>query len=286
MRSVTSLHRPAPSASPPSAGRGAITHRCHLSATERAAFPVEIVIPTVGMADTLPLIIDLFRAQTIPVQVLIIDTGSRLDELRRIEALRAADVEVHSLRSERWSHPSDPVAVALDLALSLGRSEVQLLTHADCFPMRRDGVAGIVAGVSADRPIVGYQISPRDHIDDWASMVGHTWTAIHVPTIRRAGLRWCHGDHLDRGGSPERADFDTEFHFCRQAIALGLPVDTSLGGEENYQRNVRPDFDHVRSLAGARLYSPDHKRVAEAWLADAIAAARARLADWTRPPSA
>ena len=242
---------------------------------------VEVVIPTIVCADLLPYTIELIRLQTGVVRpyIVIIDTGSPPEEQKKIEALRAPDVEVHLLTSRGYRHASDPVAVALDLALSLCRTEKQVTTHADCFLLRRDALSDLVERVNPDNPVVGYQISPRPGVKDWERMIGHTWSAFDVASIRKRGITWGYGASVDTGTSALRGRWDTEYGFMRQCWREGIEPDL-MGTEENFERNISEDFDHIRSLPSARLYDNKHLAKAEGWVDLAISDAKERIESW------
>lgn len=247
-------------------------------------FEVEVVIPTIDHPESLPVVIDLLRAQTIKPYIVIIDTGSLPENRAKTEALRADDLEVHCLCSGGWTHSSDPVAVALDLSLSICRTDYQILTHNDCFLMRVNAIEELVSKISKDIPVVGYQITPRPWIVDWECMVGHTWTGLHVPSIRNINARWSYGAHLANRGDKALTSFDTEYNFCRE-LKKGNIFPMFLGIEENWTRNQNEDFDHCRSLTCGELYGPEHKKIVTVWIKDAIEQAKIRLEKWTSTPS-
>src|SRR5690242_4365401 len=76
---------------------------------------VMAALPHYETPETLPVLLDLLRLQTVPPFVLLIDTGSCWQTVRDLERLRAADCEVHYLRARAYRHPSAPVTTALDL---------------------------------------------------------------------------------------------------------------------------------------------------------------------------
>lgn len=238
----------------------------------------EVVIPTIGRPDTLFLAVELLQLQTIPLHIVVIDTGSNVEDKAQVDLLRQRGVEVHHLHAVGWTHASAPVAVALDLALSLCRTEYQILTHADCFVRSRDAAERLISCVNSEEPAAGYQISPREGLSDWKSMIGHTWSALHVPTVLQLGVRWSHNAFLAAGGEGK---FDTEYGFCRQLRRAGV-YPKLLGVEENYTRNKNEDFDHIRSLISARLYSSAHEEKAQEWLADCVKEAKERIHEWKK----
>ena len=235
---------------------------------------VEVCIPVIDPMDTLPEVLALLRLQTVSPYIVLIDTGSQPAQLEALEALRGPDVEIHRIASAGQRHASASVAVALDLAVSLCRSECLLMTHQDCFLRRRAAVSALLERLNPHNPVAGYQISPRQ-IPDWQMMVGHTWTGLHLPTIRQTSARW---------GFDGQKDFDTEYGFCRALQRCGI-VPEMLGTEENYRRNINLDFDHVRSWPSAGLYSATHRAKASAWMAEALSEARQRVKAWSLEPA-
>ena len=244
---------------------------------------VEVVIPTIVCSDILPIAIELIRLQLGPVRpyFVIIDTGSPPEEQRRVWELRCEDVEVHLLAAGGYRHASDPVAVALDLALSICRTNKQVLTHADCFLQRQDALQSLLGHVTKETPVVGYQISPREGVKNWERMAGHTWTAIDVESIRSRGISWGFGASIDTKTSEEKDRWDTEYGFCRQLWDCGIEPKL-LGTEENYERNLNKDFDHIRSLPSSRLYKHAHEQKAEAWINLAKTEAHKRIKKWKK----
>jgi glycosyltransferase involved in cell wall biosynthesis len=224
--------------------------------------------------ETLPTVIRLLRGQTMRPYIVLIDTGSSSEQWQEVQALRAHDIEVHQLWTGGLYHSSAVVASALDLAVSLCRTEVLLFTHTDCFLRRRDAVEQLFRRISPEHPFVGYGITPRENADDWKRFVGHVWSGIHVPTIRSTAARWGHN-----GAAQTQANWDTEYSFNRTLISAGIrPI--PLGYEENWKRNVTPDYEHVRSYPLSALYRPDHHSKAQDWMKRALRAADARLWRW------
>lgn len=230
---------------------------------------VEVVIPVIDAMDTLPVVLELLRLQTIRPYLVIIDTGSQPAQWEQLQALRAADLEIHRIASGGMMHASAPVAVALDLGLSICRTPYQILTHQDCFLLRRDAVEALVNQLGPQAPVVGYQITPRT-IPAWQTMCGHTWTGLHVPTIRKTSAKW---------GYNGQRNFDTEYGFFTALAEEGIaPI--LLGGESNYSRNITADFDHVRSWPSSGLYAPEHRAKSLQWMEEALKDARQRIRAW------
>lgn len=267
--------------------------RGHQSAWEGTVQPkpwdyrVTAAIPVIDHPELLALVIELLRHQTERPYILVIDTGSKPENLAKIQAMRAADVEVHSIRSHAWRHPSEPVTAAMDLATAMCHTPFLFCTHADCFLMRRDVLAEMVE-LTAKYKAVGYQITER-HDPDWLYALGHTCTMLDMATADAIGLQWSMrryyaavgrtwGTNPHTGGWP-----DTESLFNAQLVAAGIRP-CIIGTERNHQRNRDGTIDHCRSVPSASLYSPFHQQKMAADLADAVATARARLREWQLLP--
>jgi hypothetical protein len=255
-------------------------------------YAVTAIIPTLDPGDEVRLVVELLRRQTLRPYILLIDTGSGPEATKRLEALAAPDVEVHSLRFNAVKHPSEPVSIALDFGAARCQTRLSFYTHTDCFLMSQDVIENMAAELSEESPVTGYQLTPRAHAD-WAEHYGHTCLLADQDLLHRYGISWnmrrCALYHglLDYGVTPDRPNWpDTEIPFNAQLKYYGF-VPKFLGGEDNYLRNIRPPhFDHVRSISSANLYSPDHKAKSAGWLVSAMADAEARLRAWDAAPRA
>ena len=250
-------------------------------------YQVTAVIPCLDTSDTLPLVIELLRLQTERPFIIVIDTGSRDTELAATLALRAEDVEVHSLRLNGVLHPSDFPAMAMDLAFSVCRTEFLFATHADVFLRRRGFLADLLASCRTVSPVVGYQISPRAH-PDWRGMVSHTATIYHLPTMDRIGFGWsqrrlCHlagvDDYRPLAARPNWPDTELLGNYLLREAGIEPFL---IGEERNFERHVDENLDHCRSLTSARLYSPDYLAQARPWIRAAIDEARERIDAWKK----
>lgn len=253
-------------------------------------YRAQLVIAHLDTPELLAVALPLWRLQTERPFVTIVDTGSTAENLARLLALEAEDVEVHCLRSRGFRHPSQSVAMALDVAMAVNQQEYQIHSHTDCFPRRRDLVADLLRQCGYRAPVVGYEISPRDHVRGelstlWPGMVGHTCTALHVPTIRRLGITW----HLDRGhdelglAREPLGNTDTEVPFNLQLRRARI-VPKLIGHDQNHTRQVTADFDHFRSFGSAQIYSPNYFARCSEWARAAIAEAKQRIEEWSREP--
>src|SRR6516162_9240420 len=129
-------------------------------------YNITAVIPALNTSETLPICIELLRLQTVKPFIMIIDTGSIEEHFVKIIALKADDVEVHTISLNGVRHPSDYPAMAMDLAFTLCRTEYLFATHADCFLIKRSLLEDMVTFCKAFSPAVGYELSPRSH-PDW-----------------------------------------------------------------------------------------------------------------------
>ncbi len=247
-------------------------------------FTVSAVIPVLDTPEMLGLVVELLRLQTERPYILVIDTGSTPENLEKINAMRAEDLEVHSLLLNGVTHPSDFPCFAQDLAHAICRTEYLFCTHADVFLTRRDVVEELLEVCNPGSPVVGYQISPRPHAD-WVGMIGHTCMMYHVPTADNLGISWSQRRLCAYYGVPWRPDSsrpnwpDTEVGFNVLWRDAGISPKI-IGTEENYIRNQTPHFDHCRSATGSKLYCPDYWKKCQEWLADAQVEARDRIEQW------
>jgi hypothetical protein len=248
-------------------------------------YPATVLLPHLDTVEHLEACIELLRLQTVPLYVVVVDTGSPPAACERVERLRSGDCEVHYVRGNGYTHSSEPVAVALARGRARVNTEKILLLHTDVFLTRRDSAAWLLGQCSAACPAVGWEMSPRQGTDLWRGMVSHTFTALHAPTLRRLGVSW----HMQRGrdllglglnyaanGFP---DTETALNMCLREAGVTPKI---LGGELNYQRQTTGFWDHARSSAGLKAYSPGtalHRRV-EGYAAAALAEAVARAAAW------
>src|SRR5262245_59617380 len=74
-------------------------------------YPLAAAIPHYETPETLPVLLELLRLQTVRPYILLIDTGSWWKTVRELERLRAPDCEVHYLRARAYRHTSPTSAV-------------------------------------------------------------------------------------------------------------------------------------------------------------------------------
>lgn len=246
-------------------------------------------MPTMDTPESLELCVEILRLQTERPYIIVVDTGSEPENLERTLEMHSDDLEVHCIRQNGMLHPSDPVCVALDMAQSMCRTEYMFSTHSDAFLMRRDFVEWALSMCGEESsglyPVVGYEISPRNH-DDWKGMISHTATMYHVPTLDRIGFGWSMRRLASMCGlrnqepHPERPNWpDTET--LGNMILREHGVRTKIiGSESNFSRNTDENIDHARSITLGLLYAPDYHRVASEWFKDAMDKAKSRIELW------
>jgi len=256
-------------------------------------YQVTAVIPVLDTYDSLKLCIDILRLQTIKPYIIIIDTGSLEDNLKKIESLRDQDVEVHSIRLNGVQHPSDFVAMAMDLGQSLCRTEYLYATHSDVFLMKRNFLEHLLSMcgdhiLDKDKhPAIGYEMSPRQH-SDWQGMISHTASMYYLRTLDKIGFGWSMRrlaslyNLPDYKPNPMRPNWpDTEI--LGNIILRQYKIPTKIiGKESNFQRNQDENIDHCRSITSGLLYSPEYYAKASEWFEDARNQALLRIESWKK----
>jgi glycosyltransferase involved in cell wall biosynthesis len=248
-------------------------------------YKITAAIPALDTSETLEICIELLRLQTERPYILIIDTGSRGEQLERMRKLQAPDIEIHFLQLNAVQHPSDFPAMAMDIAFAMCRTEFIFATHADCFLKKRTFLSELLTMAKEISPVVGYEMSERAH-SDWKGMVSHTATIYHMPTMDKIGFGWslrrlCNMYNIrDYKPSPLRPNWpDTEIlgnYILRyQKIKPHL-----IGHEENFSRQTDENIDHIRSYTSGKLYSPEYFKKAKEWFGDARNEALERIAAW------
>ncbi|MBV9468458.1 MAG: glycosyltransferase, partial [Abitibacteriaceae bacterium] len=245
-------------------------------------YTVSAIIPHLETPEPLRTCIEILRLQTERPYIFVVDTGSSAATMTELESLRAADVEIHYIRSHAFRHSSEPVGVAQDLAFALCHSEYLFCTHADCFLRRRDYIEWLLTLCNAECPAVGYQMSPRDWLtNDWEGMVSHTATLLHMPTMWRLGASWNFERAHTQFGVPRQAMGWPDTETCMNMVLQAAGVKPLLiGNETNYERYVDENVDHPRSFAGSKFYGAEYHVKAQTWMEDALREARERIAGW------
>ncbi len=251
-------------------------------------YDVTAVIPVIDTHDSLKLCVEILRLQTVRPYIIVVDTGSRAENLKKIMSMHDEDLEVHSIRVNGTLHPSDTVCMAMDLAQSLCRTKYMFATHSDVFLMRRNFLENLlsICGDEPEKyPVVGYEMSPRQH-DDWRGMISHTATMYHLRTLDQIGFGWSmrrltaiyglenQEPHPDRPNWP-----DTEI--LGNLILRQNEIRTKIiGREKNFQRNKDENIDHSRSISLGMLYAPAYYETAKKWFDESKAEAEERIRSW------
>lgn len=247
-------------------------------------YRITAAIPHLDTLDPLKVCIEVLRAQTERPYIVVVDTGSPCNVRAELEAMRAEDLEVHFIAGNGYRHASEPVALALDFAQDRCPTDLLFHTHADCFLRRHDFLADMARRCTAENPVIGYRMSPRKGVEDWREMVSHTATTLFMPAIRSIGARWSMQRMHSHHGVPWQIDGipggwpDTETGFGFMLRDAGI-VPEFIGDDINQKRQVDDNLDHVRSYAGSKLYEESYHARAASWMIEAIADARARIAN-------
>lgn len=248
-------------------------------------YKVTAVIPHLNTPDILEAAVRILELQTEKPYILIIDTGSDEQNCATIENLRSESCEIHYLKSHSWRHPSEPVSVAQDLALSMCQTEYMFCTHADCFLKKRTLIAEWLE-LMKDYSVVGYRISPRPY-PEWIKEFGHTALMFNVVDIKSNHINWDMEAYCKANGRPlvnaalGSNNPDTESNFNRTLQQSGLKT-LFIGDEENYVRNNNEHFDHPRSYASSKIYSLEHFKRISPDMGKALDEARQRIYEWKR----
>jgi hypothetical protein len=248
-------------------------------------YPVAVALPHYDTPETLAILLDLLRLQTVRPYVLLIDTGSPVETIRKLERFRAPDCEVHYLRARAYRHPSASVTTALDVAMALCRCDYLFLTHTDVFPRRRDLLEWLLALCHAEQPVVGYEMSPRPGTNRWRNVVSHTCTMLHMPSLRRVGVSWSFERYWESGeAEPQGEGYpDTEQPFDRCIRQAGI-FPYIIGHDTNRERLTDANIDHARSWTGLKRHfrgTPEAAR-GYAQLHWALQAAQERVQRWRK----
>lgn len=256
-------------------------------------YEITAVIPVLDTYESLSICVQLLKLQTIKPYIIVIDTGSTEDNFKKIEKLRDHDLEVHSIRLNGVEHPSDFVSMAMDLGQSLCRTKYMFATHADVFLMKRNfleklhSICGDNQKDPKKYPVVGYEISPRQH-SDWKGMISHTASMYYLRILDKIGFGWSLRrlsalyDLPDYKPNPMRPNWpDTEI--LGNVILRQNDIPTKIVGKENnFQRNKDENIDHCRSITSGLLYSPEYYDKAKVWYEEAKKEAIDRIKLWKK----
>jgi hypothetical protein len=253
-------------------------------------YQVTAVIPCFEHVQETTLCVELLRLQTIHPYILLIDTGSRNESLEALNALRAADLEVHAIRCNSIPHPCVGITAALDLGFSLAATPFAFTTHQDCFLRDRHFLDYLVQ-LMPTYAVAGYQISPR-RFPEWPKWFGHTAALWSIAELDRIGATWSlrrAASMLAFGTLPAITDteshIDTESAINTAILRAGLRT-LQIGTEQNFERTLDQWIDHPRSLICTSLYYPPHHAKARTWCDQAMTEARDRIERWKTHGSA
>lgn len=247
-------------------------------------FDLEVSMPHYESLETLPTVIELLRTQTIRPFISIIDCGSSEETCKKLEAMRADDLEIHYHRFNGVRHISDFPATACDFAFSICRSAKLILMHTDVFLRAIDSLETMTDMCGKASPVIGFQMTPREH-PGWKTAITHTFSVFHMEQMRRIGATWslpraCEMLGCEHSMTSEMGNMlDTETAISMVLQRAGIKP-LFIGTEENFQMTRHPLVHHVRSFTGTGLYCQTKRIEAEARLAEAMAEAEKNLHDW------
>lgn len=249
-------------------------------------YDITVAIPHIGSVDLLKRVVDLLYLQSgVSCYFLIIDTGSLQWETEQIERLRFDNVEIHYIKSHGFENSSECIAVAMDLAFALCRTEYLFCTHNDCFMKRKDWLAYLKNRCGPRNPVVGYEMSDRSAItQDWRGMVSHTSTMLHMPTLLSKGISWSFQRYAadKRAGAAAGGWPDTETMFNWSLKECGITPEL-IGPEPNHKRQIDENVDHVRSYSSYRIYKclpSSYGNKIDEYMEQAIKEADERIEKW------
>lgn len=263
---------------------------------------VTVNLPHRGTASLVESVLPLWLHQSVPVVVDVVDTGSDPSTIGQLQdtVARHEGSRLHTISPRAWKHPSESIALACDFSLMYAETEYVLYSHVDVFPHSRHLVHWLMDQCSAECPVVGYEISPRDHVvgylskvrkdngkREWKGMVGHSLTMVHLPTIRAyRGLCWRYDEHFLKEFAylepHEFAGWDTEVSFNLWLRYYGVEPKI-VGHDRNMEHFVDRWHGHARSYPGSLLFNHPHLAAACQWADVEVRQAATRLVQWVRP---
>lgn len=248
-------------------------------------YEITAVIPCLNTFETLEICIELLRLQTVRPFIMLIDTGSLDEDLKKTQSLRNEDLEVHTIALNGVRHPSDYPAMAMDLAFSLCRTNYLFATHADCYIRKRTLLEELLELCKTKSPAVGYELSPRAH-EDWVGMVSHTASMYDMKIMDQINFSWslrklCNRYNIvDYAPDPMKPNWpDTEI-LGNYILRENNIKPYLIGKEGNQIRTLDENIDHFRSYTAAKMYSPDYFQTTKEWFEDAKNQALKRIEDW------
>lgn len=253
---------------------------------------VVVNLPHRGTPELLDTVLPLWLGQSVPVAVDVVDTGSSWSQRLKIEHLcdeHRNKARLHTIAPRPWMHPSEPIAMACELSQMYAETDYLLFSHVDVFPHSRHLVRWLMDQCSANCPVVGYEISPRDSVagwlrNNWQGMVGHSLTMVHLPTIRTASIRWPYNEpdlrQVFKWDMSELAGWDTEVSFNLWLKLYGIKPKI-VGHDQNREHLVDQWHGHARSYPGSLLFGHPHLQEARKWIDLEVQQARNRLKTWS-----
>lgn len=262
---------------------------------------VTVNLPHRSTPDLVQAALPLWLNQSVPVVVDVVDTGSRYEHLMTLRLLAessAGKLRLHTLWPRPWSHPSEVIAMACELSQMYAETDYILFSHVDVFPHSQHLVRWLMGQCSADCPVVGYEISPRDSVTgflsrdradgqgrEWQGMVGHSLTMVYAPMVRSSLVSWLYDESQLAArfgwGQADYAGWDTEVSFNLLLRQAGV-VPKIVGHDLNREHLVDQWHGHARSYPGSLLFSHPHLADSAQWVGAEMAAIPARLKRWAR----
>lgn len=226
-----------------------------------------VVIPHRDMPEWLDLSVQFWQNVDNKPFIYVIDTQSKKTEaLKLLDNLSSLPmVEVACLNMRDTPHPSDPIAIAMDLAFSRCETTYLLATHIDMFPKRRDIITYLMSLCDQDTPVVGWEMSPRGYGADGNlngklsdGCPGHVCTLFHMPTMDQVGAGWSlrrsHNAFGTRRTRDKRVRGWPDTETCMgQILSRSNKKCLWLGREINDENQETDWWIHVRSATRANL---------------------------------
>lgn len=220
-------------------------------------YAVTALIPHCATPRLLKLCVGFLLRQTVPIYVLIVDTGTVEADLPEVLALRGERVEVHQVNCHGTDHAVANANYAMELGTFLCRTEYLWCVHSDCFVTRRDFLARLLAMADGGKnPCIGYQTIPKPQSPgfDSSNMVSHTCTLLHVPTLDDLDVTWSMRRLQRQAAKAARqVELDTEMALNYRLLDRGVkPV--VLGPEQLDEIEIDANRVHLRAATAQSMY--------------------------------
>jgi hypothetical protein len=219
-------------------------------------YQVTAVIPHCATPDLLRLCIAFLRAQSVPVYVVVVDTGTPERLMPNLLCQRDIDVEIHCCHPHGTKYSAGRVAMAMDVGQSVVQTPYMLAVHSDCLVTNRELVN---SWIDTQQPCIGYRSIPRDYCDFWKSMVSHTLTLLDMREIDKHNVTWgirrLRANNEDRWPAVEtEARSDTEVLMNQMLIDAGITP--QIIGDETWDQVERDgNRVHLRSYTAAAIHN-------------------------------